>query len=55
MGSERGVQRKNYRLGVSGKMILNVVVPTTVLLLFAGSACNGFGDQYGLGSEEHGY
>lgn len=33
MGSERGVQRKNYRLGVSGKMILNVVVPTTVLLL----------------------
>ena len=33
MGSERGAQRRNYRLGVSGKMILNVAVPTTVILL----------------------
>ena len=33
MGSERGAQRRNYRLGVSGKMILNVAVPTAVILL----------------------
>lgn len=33
MKFERGEKKKNFRLGVSGKMMLNVAVPTAAILL----------------------